>query len=120
MVSIAFGKTGSLLLCTIFSEILSPRGYDLIEMLEDDLTHFASQTRRAVVLIILHNIEAILRISLAAAEKYPAPQNRRSPNQIGGDKITSGTNSERSAKKQHNARSTALKPADLLSQQVYS
>ena len=79
MVSIAFGKTGSLLLCTIFSEILSPRGYDLIEMLEDDLTHFASQTRRAVVLIILHNIEAILRISRAAAENVSCPAKSQEP-----------------------------------------
>ena len=59
VVSIAFAKTGLVLLCTISSEMLPPGRYDLIEMLKDDLTHLASQTRRAVVLKILNDIETV-------------------------------------------------------------
>jgi hypothetical protein len=45
VVSIAFAKTGFVLLCTIPSEMLSPSSNDLIEMLKDYLSHLASQTR---------------------------------------------------------------------------
>jgi hypothetical protein len=71
VVSIAFAKTGLVLLCTISSETLPPCSDDLIEMLKDDLTHLASQTRRASVFKILNDIETVrmqpilaLRISL--------------------------------------------------------
>jgi hypothetical protein len=43
--SIAFAKTGFVLLCTVSSEMLRPGSYDLIEMLKEDLTRLASQTR---------------------------------------------------------------------------
>jgi hypothetical protein len=59
VVSIAFAKTGFVLLCTVSSKTLSSGGYDLIEMLKDDLTHLASQTRRAVVLKIFNDIESV-------------------------------------------------------------
>ena len=59
VVSIAFAKTGFVLLCTIFSEPLPPCGYYLIEMLTDDLADLASQARRAVVLKIFNDIEAV-------------------------------------------------------------
>jgi len=36
LVSIAFAKTGLVLLCTISSEMLPPGNHDLVEMLEDD------------------------------------------------------------------------------------
>ena len=42
VVSIAFAKTGFVLLCTIFSEMLPPGSDDLIEVLEDNLAHLAS------------------------------------------------------------------------------
>ena len=43
LVSIAFAKTGFVLLCTIPSEMLPPGNDDLIEMLKDDLAHLTSQ-----------------------------------------------------------------------------
>ena len=71
VVSIAFAKTGFVLLCTIPSEMLPPSNNDLVEMLKDYLPHLASQTRRAVVLKILDDIETVrlqpilaIRISL--------------------------------------------------------
>jgi hypothetical protein len=73
VVSIAFAKTGFVLLCTIPSEMLPPSKNDLIEMLKDYLPHLASQTRGAVVFKVLDDIEAVrlqpilaLRISLHA------------------------------------------------------
>ena len=57
VVSIAFAKTGFVLLRTIPSEMLPPSSNDLIEMLKDSLTHLASQTWRAVVLKIRNDIE---------------------------------------------------------------
>jgi hypothetical protein len=39
--------------------MLAPGSYDLIEMLKDDLTNLAAQTRRAVVLKILDDIETV-------------------------------------------------------------
>jgi hypothetical protein len=59
VVSIAFAKTGFVLLCTISSEMLAPRGNDLIEVLKYYLAHLASQTRRRVVLEILNDIETV-------------------------------------------------------------
>jgi hypothetical protein len=59
VVSIAFASTGFVLLCTIASEMLPPSGNDLIEMVKDYLTHFASQTWRAVILEILGDIETV-------------------------------------------------------------
>src|ERR1017187_8197339 len=59
VVSIAFAKTGFVLLCTIPSETFPPRNNDLIEMLKDYLARLASQTRRAVVFEILDDIEAV-------------------------------------------------------------
>ena len=59
VVSIAFAKTGSVLLCTITSETLPPSDNDLIKMLEDYLAHLASQTRRAVVFKIFDSIETV-------------------------------------------------------------
>jgi hypothetical protein len=59
VVSIAFANIGLVLLCTIASEMLPPSGNDLIEMFEDYLTNLAAQTRRAVVLEILDDIEAV-------------------------------------------------------------
>jgi hypothetical protein len=59
VVSIAFAKTGFVLLCTISSEMLPPSNNDLIEMLKDYLSHLASQTRRAVVFKILDDIETV-------------------------------------------------------------
>jgi len=47
VVSIPFANTGLVLLCTIPSKMFSPGSNDLVEMLEDDLTHLAFQTRRA-------------------------------------------------------------------------
>ena len=71
VVSIAFAKTGFVLLCTIPSETLPPGSYHLVEMLKDYLAHFEAQTRRAVVLKILNDIETVgqqlilaIRISL--------------------------------------------------------
>jgi len=46
VVSIAFARTGCVLLGTISSKTLTPCSNDLIEMLKNDLTHFAPQTRR--------------------------------------------------------------------------
>jgi hypothetical protein len=59
VVSIAFANTGFVLLGTIPSEMLPPSGNDLIEMLKNYLAHLASQTRRAVVLKILNDIETV-------------------------------------------------------------
>src|ERR1017187_1048661 len=59
VVSIAFAKTGFVLLCTIPSEMLPPGHNDLIKMLEDDLAHLASQSRRRVVFKILDDIETV-------------------------------------------------------------
>jgi hypothetical protein len=70
VVSIAFAKTGFVLLSTIPSEMLPPGSNDLIEMLKDDLPHLASQTRRAVVLKILDDIET-LRLQPLLAQRLP-------------------------------------------------
>jgi hypothetical protein len=59
VVSIAFAKTGLVLLCTISSETFPPSSYDPTEMLKYDLTDLASQTRRAVVFKILNDVEAV-------------------------------------------------------------
>jgi hypothetical protein len=59
VVSIAFAKTGFVLLSTIPSEMLPPSNNDLIEMLEDDLAYLAPQTRCAVVFELLNHIETI-------------------------------------------------------------
>ena len=59
VVSIALAKTGFVLLSAISSKTLPPCSNDLIEVLKDDLAHLASQTRRAVVLEILNDIETI-------------------------------------------------------------
>jgi len=71
VVSIAFAKTGFVLLSTIPSEMLPPTSNDPIEMLKDDLSYFASQTGCAVVFELLNDIETVrmqpilaLRISL--------------------------------------------------------
>jgi hypothetical protein len=73
VVSIALARTGFVLLSTISSKTLPPCSNDLIEVLEDNLAHLASQSRRAVVLEILNDIETIrvppipaLRIPLTA------------------------------------------------------
>jgi hypothetical protein len=77
VVSIAFAKTGFVLLCKIPSEMFPPCGKDLIEMLKNYLPHLASQTRCAVVLKILDDIEAVrlqpifaLRLSLYGMHVY--------------------------------------------------
>ena len=77
VVLIAFAKTGIVLLCTIPSEAFPPGNHDLIEMLENNLAHLASQTRCAVVLKILDDIEAVrlqpifaLRLSLYGMHVY--------------------------------------------------
>jgi len=49
VVSMAFAKIGFVLLCTIPSKMFPPGNNELIEMFEDDLSHFTPQTRRAVV-----------------------------------------------------------------------
>ena len=59
VVSIAFAKTGFVLLCKIPSEMFPPCGKDLIEMLKNYLPHLASQTRRAAVFEILNDIESV-------------------------------------------------------------
>ena len=59
MVSIAFAKTGFVLLCTISSETLPPGSPDLVQMLEDFLAYLAPQTWRQVVLKILNDIETV-------------------------------------------------------------
>jgi hypothetical protein len=59
VVSIAFAKTGFVLLCTIPSKVLPPRINDLLEVRKDYLSHFASQTRRAVVFKFFDNIETL-------------------------------------------------------------
>ena len=71
VVSMAFAKTGFVLLCPMPSEASPPSNNDLVEMLKDDLAYLASQTRRAIVFELLSDIEAArmepvlaLRISL--------------------------------------------------------
>jgi hypothetical protein len=59
VVSIAFANTGLILLSTISSKMLAPCRDDLIEMLKDNLSHLAPQTRRAVVFKILGDIETV-------------------------------------------------------------
>src|SRR5579863_9926419 len=59
VVSIDFAKISFVLLSTISSEILSPFGNDLIEMLKDDLANFTTQARRTVVLKLVNDIETI-------------------------------------------------------------
>jgi hypothetical protein len=59
VVSIAFAKTGLVLLCTTPSKMLVPCGDDRVEMLKNDLPHLASPTRRAVVFKILGDIETV-------------------------------------------------------------
>jgi hypothetical protein len=59
VVSIAFAKTGFVLLCTIPSEMFPPSKNELIEMFKDYLPHLALQTRRAVVFKVLDDIEAV-------------------------------------------------------------
>jgi hypothetical protein len=46
----AFASTAFVLLRNVASEMLLPGSNDLIEMLEDDLPHLASQPRCALVL----------------------------------------------------------------------
>jgi hypothetical protein len=71
VVSIAFARTGFVLLATVTSEMFSPASYELIEMFEDYLAYLAPETRRAVVFKILDDIETVrvqpilaLRVSL--------------------------------------------------------
>lgn len=59
VVSIAFAKIGLVLLCKVSSEVLTPSGNDLIEMLKDYLAHFASQTWRALVFKVFDDIETV-------------------------------------------------------------
>ena len=59
MVSIAFAKTGFVLLRTIPSEVLPPGNNDLIEMLKDYLAHLTPQTWRALILEIRDDIETV-------------------------------------------------------------
>ena len=59
VVSMAFARTGFVLLCTIPSQVFPPSSNDLIEMLKDYLAHLASQTRRAIVLKFLCDIETV-------------------------------------------------------------
>ena len=59
MVSIAFAKTGFVLLCTIPSKVLPPGINDLFEVREDYLSHLASQAWRAVVLKFFDDIETV-------------------------------------------------------------
>jgi hypothetical protein len=59
VVSIAFAKTGFVLLCNVLSETLPPGGNDPIEMPEDYPAQLAPQTRRAAILEIIHNIEVV-------------------------------------------------------------
>ena len=59
VVSIAFAKTGFVLLSTILSEMLAPSNNDLLEVREDDLAYLAPQTRRAVVFELFNDIETI-------------------------------------------------------------
>ncbi len=54
----AFAKTGCVSLCTVSSEMIPPGGDNLVEMLEDDLANLAAQRRSAVILELLHDIEA--------------------------------------------------------------
>ena len=70
VVSIAFAKTGFVLLRTIPSEMLPPSGNDLIEMLKDYLPHLASQTLK-----ILDDIEAV-RMQPIFALNVPLPHAR--------------------------------------------
>jgi hypothetical protein len=49
VVTIALANTGAVLLGTMSSKMLPPSINDLVEMPEDNLAHFAPQTRRAVV-----------------------------------------------------------------------
>jgi hypothetical protein len=72
VVSIAFAKTGFVLLCTISSKLLPPGSYYLIEMLKDDLAHLAPQTRRAVVFKILNDIETVPSQYLHSASPFTA------------------------------------------------
>jgi hypothetical protein len=59
VVSIAFAKTGFVLLCTIASKMLPPRVNDLFEVRKDYLSHFASQTWRAIVFEFFYDIETV-------------------------------------------------------------
>jgi hypothetical protein len=77
VVSIAFAKTGFVLLCTIPSKVLPPSVNDLFEVREDYLSHFASQTWRAVVFKFFDDIETLglqpilaFRISLHRMHVY--------------------------------------------------
>ena len=59
VVSIAFAKIGFVLLCTIPSKMLPPCINDLFEVREDYLSHFASQTWRAIVFEFFYDIETV-------------------------------------------------------------
>jgi hypothetical protein len=59
VVLIAFANTGLILLCTTPSKMLVTCGDDLVEVLKDDLPHFASQTRSVAVFKILGDIETV-------------------------------------------------------------
>ena len=59
MVSIAFAKTGFVLLCTIPSKVLPPSINDLFEVRKNYLSHLASQTWRAVVFKFFDDIETV-------------------------------------------------------------
>src|SRR5664279_4825237 len=59
VVSIAFAKTGFVLLCTIPSKVLPPSIDDLFEVCKDYLSHLASQAWRAIVFIFFDDIESV-------------------------------------------------------------
>ena len=59
VVSMAFAKTGLVLLCTMPSKVFAPSRDDLVKMLKNDLTYLASQPRRTVVLKLLIDIEGV-------------------------------------------------------------
>ncbi len=55
----AVASIGLVLVCTISSKMLAPGSHDLIEMLEDNLTHFAPQPRRAIEFKFCRDIEIV-------------------------------------------------------------
>ena len=58
VVSIAFAKTGLVLLCTVFSEMFPPGRDDLVEMLKDDLP------------VLVHRLVALVRIEIQPPALY--------------------------------------------------
>ena len=68
VVSIAFAKTGFVLLCTIPSEMLPPNNNDLIEMLKD---HIA---RRFLLPPLVHpQIEYVMQVEIGKNRRYHRP-----------------------------------------------